>query len=116
MIACKGGDVGDSEAVAQNRYSGDGFGPLLVVEPDNTYLHNRWMLVDHGGNLFGRHILAAADNHIAGAMGEKQRAIVVEVPQIAGVYPAAAIHRDSRLLLGAPTRTWIVRSSTGSRG
>ena len=60
------------------------------------------MVVQHALHLVGEHVLAAADDHVAGAARQEQVIVVVEVAEIAGVHPALVVDGHAGLLVVAP--------------
>ena len=63
------------------------------------------------------HVLAAGDDHLVAAAGDLEEALLVDVPEVAGVQPAVGLDR-SRARRSAPgrgsrpsaIRTWVVSS------
>ena len=69
--------------------------PLLVGHADHAGLDDVGVLVEDRLDLLGRDVLAAADDLVAGPPAEEQVAVLVEVPEVAGVDPARR-RRSSR--------------------
>ena len=75
--------------------------PFLAGNADDRGIAHRAVREQHVLDLAGRHVLAAAHDHVVRAPVEEQVALVVLEPGIAGRKPALGVHRAAAVLVFA---------------